>query len=119
MIVDIHTHIFHPASDFGPKLMADMKRSGLDTSIWNEMDERHLEATLAADVAIVFGLQASATDWNISNEVVSAHVKRASQRLLFFASIDPLNPGYMEELEKCHQDLGAVVYETNMTSVAD
>lgn len=108
MIVDVHTHVFKPGSDFGPKLQADLKRCGVDQAVWGDVAERHLETTRAADVAIVFGLQATATDWNIPNEEVAAHVKRAADRLLFFASIDPAKPGFMEELEKCHQQLGAV-----------
>jgi predicted TIM-barrel fold metal-dependent hydrolase len=108
MIIDIHTHVFKADLDFGPKLQADLNRCGVDQAAWGDVEKRHLETTRAADVAIVFGLQASATDWNISNEAVAAHVSRAADRLLFFASIDPLKPGFMEELEKCHQQLGAV-----------
>ena len=108
MIVDIHTHVFRPELDFGPKLQADMHRCGVDQSVWGDVEAGHLEATKAADVAIVFGLQASATDWNIPNEMVAAHVEKAPERLLFFASIDPAKKNYMEELEKCHQGMGAV-----------
>lgn len=108
MIVDIHTHIFRPDMDFGPKLLADMDRCSIDPSIWMNLEGRHLESTMAADVAIVFGLQASATDWNIPNDMVAAHVKLAPSRLLFFTSIDPALPDFMEELEKCHQQDGAV-----------
>jgi predicted TIM-barrel fold metal-dependent hydrolase len=108
MIIDIHTHVFNPKTDFGPKLQADMDRCGVDQSVWGDVPKRHLETTKAADVAIVFGLQASATDWNIPNENVAAHVALAPDRLLFFAAIDPGQLGFMEELEKCHQDFGAV-----------
>ncbi|RAJ93230.1 hypothetical protein LX87_04742 [Larkinella arboricola] len=108
MIVDIHTHFFRPDLDFGPKLLADMARCGVDASSWGDVGERHLETTREADVAIVFGLQASQTDWNIPNDVVAAHVARAPERLLFFTSIDPVLPNYMEELERGHQELGAV-----------
>lgn len=108
MIVDIHTHVFRPDTDFGPKLLADMKRCKIDPTIWRDLGEKHLESTKAADVAIVFGLQASATDWNIPNDMVAAHVALAPSRLLFFASIDPALPDFMEELEKCHQQDGAV-----------
>lgn len=108
MIVDIHTHVFRPDLDFGPKLLADMKRCKIDPTIWRDLGEKHLESTKAADVAIVFGLQASATDWNIPNDMVAAHVALAPSRLLFFASIDPALPDFMEELEKCHQQDGAV-----------
>lgn len=108
MIIDIHTHVFDAAQHFGPKLNADLVRCGVDPAVWGNVEERHLETTKAADVAVVFGLQASATGWNIPNEAVAAHVAKAPERLLFFASIDPLKQDYMEELEKCHRQFGAV-----------
>lgn len=108
MIVDVHTHVFLAETDFGPKLKADLARCNVDPTVWGDVAERHLETTKAADVAIVFGLQAAATDWNIPNEQVAAHVSRAADRLLFFASVDPGSPDFMEELEKCHQQWGAV-----------
>jgi predicted TIM-barrel fold metal-dependent hydrolase len=108
MIVDVHTHFFRADRDFGPNLRADMARCGVDPASWGDVGERHLETTQAADVAVVFGLQAAATGWNIPNDVVAAHVQRAPDRLLFFAAIDPASDGCREELERCHQDLGAV-----------
>lgn len=108
MIVDVHTHFFRPERDFGPNLRADMARCGVDPTTWGHLDQRHLETTQAADVAVVFGLQAQATGWNIPNDAVAAHVQRAPERLLFFAAIDPAAAGFMEELERCHQQLGAV-----------
>jgi uncharacterized protein len=108
MIVDVHTHFFRPATDFGPALLADMARCGVDPGAWADVGERHLETTLAADVAVVFGLQARATGWNIPNDAVAAHVARAPERLLFFAAIDPAGADFMDELERCHRDLGAV-----------
>jgi predicted TIM-barrel fold metal-dependent hydrolase len=108
MIIDIHTHVFRFETDFGPKLLADMERCKIDPSIWRHLGEKHLESTKAADVAIVFGLQAAATGWNIPNDMVAAHVALAPSRLLYFASIDPAQPGFVEELEKCHQQDRAV-----------
>ncbi len=108
MIVDVHTHFFRPATDFGPALLADMERVGVDPSIWGDVGERHLETTRAADVAVVFGLQAQTTGWNIPNDAVAAHVARAADRLLFFAAIDPAAARFMDELERRHRDLGAV-----------
>lgn len=108
MIVDVHTHFFRPELDFGPRLQADLARCGVNPSAWGSVGERHLETTRAADVAVVFGLQAAATDWNIPNDAVAAHVARAPERLLFFVALDPAHPDCLEELERCHQDLGAV-----------
>lgn len=108
MIVDVHTHFFRSELDFGPNLRADLARCGVDAAAWGDVPERHLETTLSADVAVVFGLRAQATGWNIPNDAVAMHVRRASDRLLFFAAIDPAEAGFMEELERCHGDLGAV-----------
>jgi predicted TIM-barrel fold metal-dependent hydrolase len=108
MIVDVHTHFFRSATDFGPALLADMARAGVNPGAWGDVGERHLETTQAADVAVVFGLQAQATGWNIPNDAVAAHVARAAERLLFFAAIDPGGANSMDELERCHRDRGAV-----------
>lgn len=108
MIVDVHTHFFRPELDFGPALQSDLARCGVNPAVWGDVGERHLETTREADVAVVFGLQAGATGWNIPNDAVAAHVRRAPDRLLFFTALDPLHPGVMEELEHSHQDLGAV-----------
>src|SRR5262245_18144045 len=108
MIVDVHTHVFRPETDFGPQLRADMARCGVDPTSWGDVAQRHLETTRAADVALVFGLQARATGWNIPNEAVAAQVARAPERVLFFAAIDPAREDFLGELERCHRGLGAV-----------
>jgi uncharacterized protein len=105
MIVDIHTHVFRPEMDFGHRLVADLKRCGINSAAWGAVAARHLETTRAADVAIVFGIRAAATGWNVPNDYVAAHVNQAPDRLLFFASIDPGQPGFEGELERCHRDL--------------
>lgn len=105
MIVDIHTHVFRPKTDFGPRLFADLERCGVDPASWVDVCARHLETTQAADVAIVFGIQAAATGWHVPNDFVVAHVQQAPERLVFFASIDPGQPGFEDELERCHRDL--------------
>ncbi len=105
MIVDSHTHIFRPATDFGPRLLADLKRGGVDPGSWGDVCARHLEATQAADVAIVFGFRAIATGWQVPNDVVAEHVKRAPERLVFFACVDPGQRDFEEELERCHREL--------------
>jgi uncharacterized protein len=74
MIVDIHTHFFRPSTDFGPALLADMARVGVDPGVRGDVGERHLETTRAADVAVVFGLQARATGWNIPNDADATRV---------------------------------------------
>ena len=105
MIVDIHTHVFQPETDFGPRLLTDLQRVGVNPASWGNVSQRHLETTRAADVAVVFGLQGAATGWNVPNDAVARHVQLAPERLVFFASIDPGQPSFQEELERCHRDL--------------
>lgn len=105
MIVDIHTHVFRPETDFGPRLLADLRQAGIDPAGWGCVAERHLSSTQAAEVAVVFGIQAAATGWHVPNDEVAAHVQRAPERLIFFASIDPGQEGFRDELRRCHQEL--------------
>jgi predicted TIM-barrel fold metal-dependent hydrolase len=108
MIVDIHTHFMNIDTDWGPQVFQDLDRCRMNPDAWRFTAEDHLRETLAADVAIVFGLAGARTGWNIPNDAVAAHVRRAADRLLFFTSIDPGEPGFMEELERTHEELGAV-----------
>jgi predicted TIM-barrel fold metal-dependent hydrolase len=80
----------------------------VDEAAWEDVGEGHLETTREAEVAVVFGLQAQATGWNIPNDAVATHVTRAPERLLFFAAVDPARPDCLAELERCHRGLGAV-----------
>jgi hypothetical protein len=107
MIVDIHTHFLRADTDLSDQVQADFARAGIDPASWRFTAEDHLRATEAAEVAVVFGLQAARTGWRVPNEAVAEQVGRAPHRLLFFASIDPAQPGFMGELERCHQGLGA------------
>jgi predicted TIM-barrel fold metal-dependent hydrolase len=107
MIVDIHTHFFDNALHWGQQVFDDCARCNIDPASWKFTAEDHLRETAAADYAVVFGLRGAKTGWNIPNDVVANHVARAPQRLIFFTSIDPGVPGFMEELEHTHQDLGA------------
>lgn len=37
MIVDVHTHVFHPDRDFGSRLNADLERNGVQTAAWGDV----------------------------------------------------------------------------------
>jgi len=106
MIVDIHTHFYRADVDMDVRVRDDMKRCGIAPEQWQFTPEQHLAAVEAADVAVVFGLQAAATGWDVPNDVVAEHVRRRPDKLIFFASPDPAQDNAMEELERCHQDLG-------------
>lgn len=104
MTVDIHTHYWEPG-DFNVKTMEDAESSGGVFARFDITSSQHLEETKAVDCAIVFGLRSSGL--NVPNDTVKAQVDRAPNRLIFFTSVNPAEAGYMEELERTHQDLGA------------
>ena len=106
MIVDVHTHFFNPQTAFAERLKADMVQSGIDPANWAFTPQQFEEGIEAADVAIVFGLEAEATGWQGDNETVYNYGSQHTNRLIFFASIDPGIDGYMDELVCCHQDWG-------------
>lgn len=105
MIVDIHTHFMDLGKHCDPKVASDIARCKMEPWQWEFSAEDHDQGTAAADIAVVFGIKAVRTGWDVPNEFVAAHVRRSPERLIFFASIDPGQPGYMDELEHCHQDL--------------
>lgn len=104
MIVDIHTHLVN-FEDFGMQLREDLIRSGISHDIWTYSEEDYLKATSEADKVIVFGLKAKKTGWNVKNENVVDFVSRHSEKYIYFASIDPYQEGYMDDLKHNHFNL--------------
>ena len=101
MIVDMHTHLVN-FKDFGTKLRGDLIRSGISHDIWTYTEEDYLSATNAADKVIVFGLKAEKTGWNIKNETVFDFVSCHSEKYIYFASVDPYQNDYMQDLKHNH-----------------
>ena len=100
MIIDIHTHFASNPDEFGPQLRGDMSRCGIKD--WPLSEDTYLEAAGPADMAVVFGLKAEATGWRIRNERVADFAARHPDKLIYFASVDPVDPEYMEDLRANH-----------------
>ena len=101
MIIDIHTHLVD-FKDFGAQLRDDLTRGGISHDIWTYSEEDYLKATGAADKVVVFGLKAHKTGWNCKNENVFDFVSRHGDKYIYFASIDPYQDGYMQDLKYNH-----------------
>ncbi|MCL2774701.1 MAG: amidohydrolase family protein [Oscillospiraceae bacterium] len=102
MIIDIHTHLVNFERDFGSQLRDDLTRSGIAHSLWNYSEEDYLNATSSADKVIVFGLKAQKTGWNVKNENVADFASRHSDKYIYFASIDPYQDDFMQDLKYNH-----------------
>jgi uncharacterized protein len=106
VIADIHTHFFDAQNHLAPCVRDDLLRGGFDPNKWQFSPEQHKEATETADVVVVFGFRALATGWRVPNDAVAQYVASQSDRMVFFGSVDPAEPDFMEELRRCHKDFG-------------
>jgi len=107
MIVDIHTHL----STLGQWGRAAGEAYGSEDSGHSNVDlhvtpARHLAAMEKADRAIVFGINSIALQMHTPNDQIAEYTKVHSAKMIGFMSIDPNDPGALEELERCVEDLG-------------
>lgn len=104
MIVDCHTHIWK--SDHWSEEMARESTRARGHSI--ELDvkrEDHWQAMQVVDKAIVFGLRAQHVGLVVPNDFVAHYVTHHPEKLIGFASVDPNELNYLEELHRAIEDL--------------
>jgi uncharacterized protein len=121
MIVDCHTHVWWYPDHLGEQYarealeskLVKLKYSGgqayaanLDLHCYDSHPEEHWKASEAADKVVVFGLQAKAVDIWVPNDLIAEYVRQHPEKLEGWASVDPTQPGHMEELERCVHALG-------------
>lgn len=106
MIVDLHTHYVRFSTDFTQPFFQDLERCGISKSTWDYGEEDYLTGTAKADKAVVFGLRGKKTGWKADNKRVADFVTKHREKYIFFTSIDPGEPGFMEQLEEDHKVYG-------------
>ena len=104
MIFDIHTHLMDFSRHMDKKLKDDIVRCGIDLNMYDFTEAEYEKATSAADKAVVFGIRAKKTGWNVSNGFVYDFVAKHSNKYIYFASVDPLENDYMEQLAFEHKE---------------
>lgn len=104
MIIDCHTHIWH-ADHWGEEISAESNRArGYEVDLtvnWSD----HWQAMEVVDRAIVFGLRALHVGLVVPNDYVAEYVRQHPEKLIGFASVDPNEDGYMDELHRAFEDL--------------
>jgi predicted TIM-barrel fold metal-dependent hydrolase len=65
-----------------------------------------LESNECVDHAIDFGLRAKHTGLVVPNDFVAAYAKQHPEKLIGFASVDPNEPDYLDELKRATRELG-------------
>jgi uncharacterized protein len=121
VIVDAHTHLMWYPEHIGQQYaeealaakMVKLKYSGgqafsanLDLHVYDSKPEVHWEVSKPADRVVVFGLQAKAVGVWVPNEVIADYVKEHPEKMQGWASVDPNDPGCIEQLVYCVNYLG-------------
>ncbi|MBI2939709.1 MAG: amidohydrolase [Chloroflexi bacterium] len=105
MIVDCHTHLGR-AEQYGRFLREALGRSGDHRGVTLDVTpERHWAAMASVDRAIVFGINAVFFDMRVPNEEVASYVATHPDKLIGFMSVDPGDPGALDQLEHAAADL--------------
>jgi len=105
MIVDVHAHYFPTAEAFSPeaRLQAERARGGPVNLV---TDYAHYWATASADVKVVlFGGKARLSGIWQDDDAIARMAASDPERYIGFLSVDLAQEGWMEELERGHQDL--------------
>jgi uncharacterized protein len=118
---DVHTHLMwypdHISEEFASEALAaklvKLQRSGgrahaahLDLHSYDSRPEEHWQAAQQADRVVVFGLDARPTGVCVPNDVIADYVRQHPDRLEGWASVNPGEPGAVDELVRCVEDLG-------------
>lgn len=106
MIIDVHTHL-STTSQWGPIFIEAFKRAHTAYSVdLHVTPQRHFSAMAGVDHAIVFGINSISMEMHTPNNAIAKYAAAHSQKIIGFMSIDPNDPGAIEELERCHRQLG-------------
>jgi hypothetical protein len=106
MIVDCHSHVMLYPEHMSDTFVAEAARAKSEPLNLNAAPENHWQAMQCVDHAIVFGLRAKHTGLVVPNDFVADYVKQFPQKLIGFASVDPNEADYLEELKLATTDLG-------------
>lgn len=107
MIIDVHSHVWEYPTHFDDQFrqQAVRARGGKEVDLTVRFEE--YQATAPGDVTtIVFGGKARLSGLWVDDQSVANYVAQHPDRLIGFLSIDPTQPGWMEELQHGHQTLG-------------
>lgn len=107
MIIDVHSHYWEYPRHFDDifRQQAQRARSGVEVDLTVRYED--YRATAPDDMrTLVFGGKAKLSGLWVEDDIIAKYVAQHPETLIGFLSIDPTQPGWMEELEYGHQQLG-------------
>jgi predicted TIM-barrel fold metal-dependent hydrolase len=105
-MIDIHSHVWEYPGHIGQHFADDCHAAWGDRVPPGTTLAAHWEAMQPVRRAVVFGLQARASDIWVPNEYVAGYVAQHPDKLIGFASVDPSDEGAPAELERAVRELG-------------
>jgi uncharacterized protein len=101
MIVDCHSHVMeypgHLSDEFVREATARGRGKPMDLHV---PPERHWKAMQSVDRVIVFGMRAFHSGFVTPNEYVAEYANRHPEKVIGFASVDPLRDNVQETLDR-------------------
>lgn len=105
-MIDIHSHVWEYPGHIGQHFADDCHAAWGDRVPPGTTLAAHWAAMEPVQRAVVFGLQARASDIWVPNDYVAAYVAQHPEKLIGFASVDPNEDGAADELERASRELG-------------
>ncbi|MFO0903428.1 MAG: amidohydrolase family protein [Pirellulales bacterium] len=107
MIIDIHSHAWEYPRHFNDDFreQARRARAGVDLDLTVRYEDYARESTDDTRT-VVFGGKARLSGLWVEDDYVAQYVAQHPDRLLGFLSVDPVVPGWEDELRYGHQQLG-------------
>lgn len=109
MIIDVHSHVWQYPNHFDDSFrqQAARARGGDEVDLTVRFDDYQASTPEGEDVTtIVFGGKAKRSGLWVDDQTVADYVAKHPDRLIGFLSVDPTQPGWMDELRHGHQTLG-------------
>jgi uncharacterized protein len=106
VIVDVHSHLFTCPDDVGDPFAAESARAHGGTVDLTVRWDDYAASAPPGTAAIVVGGKAHRSGLWVDDAAVAAYVAAHPDRLVGYLSLDPTRPGWRDELEHGHQDLG-------------
>ncbi len=105
MLIDVHTHIWKREnwSDEMEREASIARGAPAETDI---REEDHWSAMAPVDKAIVFGMRAAHAGLTVPNALIANYVAQHPEKLIGFASIDPNEGDYLDQMHECFENQG-------------
>lgn len=107
MIVDVHSHAWAYPAHFTDNFREQARRAKAGVEMDLTVTYENYRATAPEEtITIVFGGKARLSGLWVDDDYVARYVAADPERLIGFLSLDPTQPGWVDELRYGHQRLG-------------